>query len=179
MLPIIPRALRKLMDFNGVGNKDSVPSVVEKLTADKAGLLSSRDVRAVRIKREQADQKASSTAKTEGIKSLEVCKSKKKRKHNGNNHEARNKMSSRRPRSDVQNMIPEVTSSLHRPATAIAGKNNHYSKKAVPILSSEGSSISLSAMCNKKGQASAGRVEEISKPTELFSSKEVKSIVFS
>ena len=100
MPPKIPRALRKLMDFNGVGNKDAAPSVVEKLTADKAGLLSSRDVRAVRIKREQADQKASSTAKTEGIKSLEVCKSKKKRKHNGNNHEARNKMSSRRPRSD-------------------------------------------------------------------------------
>ena len=75
MPPKIPHALRKLMDFNGVGRKDAAPSVVEKLTADKAGLLSSRDVRAVRIKREQADQNASSTAKNEGDNSLKLLNS--------------------------------------------------------------------------------------------------------
>ena len=76
MPPKSPHALRKLMDFNGVGRKDAAPSVVEKLTADKAGLLSSRDdVRAVRIKREQADQNASSTAKNEGDNSLKLLNS--------------------------------------------------------------------------------------------------------
>ena len=59
-----------------MGRKDAAPSVVEKLTADKAGLLSSRDdVRAVRIKREQADQNASSTAKNEGDNSLKLLNS--------------------------------------------------------------------------------------------------------
>ena len=179
MPPKIPHALRKLMDFNGVGRKDAAPSVVEKLTADKAGLFSSRDVRAVRVKPEQTDQKVSSTAKTEGGKGLKTSKNKKKRKHNGDSHEARHKMINRRPESDTQNMIPEVTSSLHRPATAIAEKNNLGSKKALPMLSSTGSSIGVSAMCNNKEQASAGHVQEISKPTEVFSSKKVKAIVFS
>ena len=87
-------------------------------------------------------------------------------------------MINRRPESDTQNMIPEVTSSLHRPATAIAEKNNLGSKKALPMLSSTGSSIGVSAMCNNKEQASAGHVQEISKPTEVFSSKKVKAIVF-
>ena len=55
MPPKISRTLMKLMDFNGAGHKDAAPSVVEKFAADKARLLSSRDVRAARIKREQAD----------------------------------------------------------------------------------------------------------------------------
>ena len=75
MLPKISRTLMKLMDFNGAGHKDAAPSVVEKFAADKARLLSSRDVRAARIKREQADQNSSSTASNEGDNSLKVLQS--------------------------------------------------------------------------------------------------------
>ena len=75
MPPKIPHALRKLMDFNGVGQKDAAPSVVETLATDEAKLFSSRNVRAVRIKQEQEKEKTA--VKAEGDSSTKVCKKKK------------------------------------------------------------------------------------------------------
>ena len=160
------------MDFNGVGQKDAAPSVVETPGVERH-FCPRVTFGAVR----KQEQEKKTAVKAEGDSSTTVCKKKKKRKQKGDG--CRSTKTSRRCRSDMLNVMPKVTSSLHKPETTITEKKSLHSKMAVPTVSPIGASMKLSAMHKNKGQTSSASIKETSKRMELFSSKQVRPIIFS